>query len=147
MRIRLKELLAALDADHIDGAVCATPGCTEPVRQRGARCLEHRGAWDRERRRLAERERRRRAHPGGEGNVTPPGAGFETIVEVPRGSPRNTHQSSKAAGTGPIVVVGLDPGTGPSIPPVETLARSPDLSRRASAPTPISARVAECNRP
>jgi hypothetical protein len=40
---------------------CATPECTLPVRQAGARCPRHRTQWDRQRRRRAERRRRQLA--------------------------------------------------------------------------------------
>ena len=119
MRRWFHDVAAAFAWERTSGPLCAEERCAEPVRQHGARCLEHRGPWDRERRRLAERERRHRARLGRESNVSPPDAGFETNVEVPSGSSRNAYQSSKAAGTGPMVVVGLDPATGPSIPPAE----------------------------
>jgi hypothetical protein len=112
VRIRLSDFFAALDADHIHGPVCASPACNEPVRQRGARCLEHRGPWDRERRRLVERARRDRARQARVGELAPSafeGSGHWTADDGP--------QCSTAPG--PVDVVGLAPEANQGIPQVQ----------------------------
>jgi hypothetical protein len=115
MRRWLSEFVAGLGPDAPDGPVCATPGCAERVRQRGARCIRHRGLWDRERRRLAEQERRRaRARRDGARSIQ---FGFGAVVQSSGDSPGPKARTRSTTTPGPAVVVGLEPATSPTIPP------------------------------
>jgi hypothetical protein len=85
MRRWLAEFVAALASEPPNGPLCAGEGCVVPVRQRGARCPEHRAIWDRERRRLAERERRRLARLVREGATRCAHCGRNVAFDVPVG--------------------------------------------------------------